>query len=130
MRMMLSQREHAPRYKTLPGLGPVKIPQPVTEPALDAITRTCSSDDLFAFGDSTVLPQRAPTVRPVPRPLDSRREEETGDLSELCRIEQLVVQAPIPRRTATRHPTSKVTRGPAFVESVEVKRGDRRRDDE
>ena len=129
---MLSQREHAPRYKTLPGLGPVKAAQPVTEPELAAAGRTSSSDELFAFGDAKVLPHRAhaPTVKPVPRPHDSRREEGPGELSELCRIEQLVVQAPTPRRSDRRDAGSKGVRGASFVERVEVKRGDLRRDDE
>lgn len=134
MRTLLPRREHAPGYKTLPGLGPVRMPQPVTEPALEAAGRTSSSDDLFAFGDSKVLPREPEEGTSARRMLTLRREEESGELSELCRIEQLVVQPPTLRRsvksTEYRNVPSKPLRGASFVERVEVTRGDRRRDDE
>jgi hypothetical protein len=133
MRMLVPRPEHAPGYKTLPGLGPTKLPQPATEPELEATKRTCSADDLFAFGDSKVLP-RAATEDVAQRKVALRREEETGELSELCRIEQLVVQPPTLRRSSRstdyRSTSGRSVRGASFVERVEVTRGDRRRDDE
>ena len=109
------------------------MPQPVTEPALEAAERTSSSDDLFAFGDSAVLPRGPAQETVAPRLLSLRREEESGELSELCRVEQLVVQPPTIRRSLKsreQSTTTKPLRGASFVERVEVMRGDRRRDDE
>lgn len=134
MRTLLPRREHAPGYKTLPGLGPVRMPQAATEPALESAARTGSSDDLFAFGDAKVLPLAPEEGTAARRMQTLRREEEVGELSELCRIEQLVVQPPTPRRsvrpTEQRNVVGKAIRGASFVERVELTRGDRRRDDE